>query len=337
MKQRLSKGCFLGESVSCLPLQGLLLKCLKTLKEAEKKQTLQKHPLGNRSLHDAFSAPLARSEVIAGGCSDLLRLPLPVQPLFRGLLSCPEVSAHLPSLALPIHEASFLVANPVLTPIALYGIAIGYGTNIREWPRDCRKVYQTKMVHYGPKWSILVHLGLPTVLWPFLNYVFFSGIICMERLQMKIPRFSLASNLEWIGEELPPDLLCIYFIMNTLGTYCGHNSEAHLRRTAKSQRLAFAVAFVIQQRKSPNLRNLFFSLVLISVRKCIASLSRYTPQKPLSQNPCQKLQVKLLSKGYLRYWGYRNYGHNNRCARPTLKRTSELGLHTNTSNSCMRI
>ena len=70
----------------------------------------------------------------------------------------------------------------------------------REWPRYCRKVYWTKMVqngandHFGqndlisnrnvafasPKWSILVHFGLkrsilvhlgpPTVLWPFLNY-----------------------------------------------------------------------------------------------------------------------------------------------------------------------
>ena len=69
----------------------------------------------------------------------------------------------------------------------------------REWPRYCRKVYWakmaqngpndhfgqndfipnrilafaepkwTKMVHFGLKRSILVHLGPPTVLWPFLN------------------------------------------------------------------------------------------------------------------------------------------------------------------------
>ena len=70
---------------------------------------------------------------------------------------------------------------------------------IREWPRYCRKVYWTKMVqngpndHFGqhdlnpnwilafarPKWtkmvhfglkrSVLVHLGPPAVLWPFLR------------------------------------------------------------------------------------------------------------------------------------------------------------------------
>ena len=64
----------------------------------------------------------------------------------------------------------------------------------REWPRYCRKVYWSKMVQNapddlfgqndlilnrilafaGPKWtfglkrSILVHLGPPTILWPFL-------------------------------------------------------------------------------------------------------------------------------------------------------------------------
>ena len=60
----------------------------------------------------------------------------------------------------------------------------------RAWPRYCRKVYWTTMVqngpkdHFGqndlipnwilafarqngPKWSILVHLGPPTVLWQF--------------------------------------------------------------------------------------------------------------------------------------------------------------------------
>ena len=61
---------------------------------------------------------------------------------------------------------------------------------IREWLRYCRKVYWTKRAQNGPnnilvkwpysepilafarsKWtcSIVVHLGPPTVLWPFLN------------------------------------------------------------------------------------------------------------------------------------------------------------------------
>ena len=63
----------------------------------------------------------------------------------------------------------------------------------REWPRYCRKACWTKMikmvqmtiyseldfilVHFGLKRSILVRLGPPTVLWPFLDIKMVSILV----------------------------------------------------------------------------------------------------------------------------------------------------------------
>ena len=90
----------------------------------------------------------------------------------------------------------------------------------REWPRYCPKVYwtkmvqngpndpfgqndlkyseldfsirETKMVHFGLKRSILVHLGPPTVLWPFLIYI----TAFVARLRGLLTRTALA-RLFW--------------------------------------------------------------------------------------------------------------------------------------------
>ena len=50
-----------GESVSSLPPQGLLLKHLKTLKRAEEKRNLQKHPFGQPFLRTTLSPLLWRA------------------------------------------------------------------------------------------------------------------------------------------------------------------------------------------------------------------------------------------------------------------------------------
>ena len=80
----------------------------------------------------------------------------------------------------------------------------------RKWPQYCRKTYWTKMVQYGPNdhfvqmtlfrtdfsiretkmdhfltRSILVHLGPPTVLWPFLRCTPLNGFLQDRRVRFR--------------------------------------------------------------------------------------------------------------------------------------------------------
>ena len=111
------KGVF-GESVSCLPSEGLLLKHLKTLR-GQRRHGLSKTPFWTTvSPHDAFSAPLARTQCFRLDCRERYWLKA-VRGLF-GKEAYTTIVAPLLSLSLSL---SLSLTDPEVTePQKSYGV-----------------------------------------------------------------------------------------------------------------------------------------------------------------------------------------------------------------------